>query len=265
MAVASFGVALAASGAGAPIRHLDALRRVATSCELAGVELLLVDGRPPPRTAGDALEPFSILAALAAETSSLALGALVAADERAPSILAKATSTLDVCSQGRAVLVLAPSRVPAALAADGGLLGECVAVAQAMLTEPSPTFAGRHVAVLGAWNEPRAFASPPPVAAVLAATAPEEAGRLVTGWRAPPAFVLAEDSGESRPSEVPVPGAASIPRVPVLRFAPPAPAQPGDGRRRGAFDGLVVRFDGPDAATPSALGRLREAASASGG
>lgn len=258
MAVASCGIALSATGTGEPTRHLDALCQAAASCERAGIEALLIDGRPRNGAAHEVLEPFTILGALAAATSSVSLGAVLAADERAPSVLAKATSTLDVCSHGRALLVLSP---PAGAVAGegGGLLGECVAVVQAMLTFPSPTLKGRHVAVHGAWNEPRGFSAPPPVAVALPVEAPGRTGDLVAEWRALPAFVLAE--GPSAAGPPPASGADRGPGVPVLRLVRGMPAC---GLRRGGFDGLVVRFDEPVEATPDALGRVAEAASKAG-
>lgn len=259
MAAASFGVAFAATGAGEPARHLDALRRAASACEAAGVELLLVDGRSRPERVVSALEPFSILAALAAETSALSLGALVAADERAPSILAKATSTLDVCSEGRAVLVLASPRLPAAATPQKGLLAECAAVARAMFEERAPTFEGSHVTVHAAWNEPRAFASPPPVAVALAVPTPEEAGRLVAEWSQPPDFVLVEATEETELSPFLGAGWGAFSGVPVLRLA--AFASQADDTRRGGFDGVVVRFDDPASATSDVLSRLGESTS----
>lgn len=262
MVAPRLGIALLSGTSGEVAPHLEAVLAAATRCEEAGIELLVLDGRPRPGGAGSwrRLDPFAALAAVAAETRILRLAALVGADERAPSLQAKATSTLDVLSHGRAVLVLAGPSPPGVPDEDLALLGECVEVVQAMLADPAPTIVGRHVAVHGAWNEPRAAGAPPAVGALLPGG---QDARIVASWPSAPAFVLAEvdtaaPSAPPRAQAVPE-GPATVVLAHVDADAP-AVVSPG----RGAPAGLVVALDDPVDVTSELLGTLVRAADRAG-
>jgi F420-dependent oxidoreductase-like protein len=112
------------------------------------------------------LEAYTLLAATAARTRSVSLGALsTGVTYRHPSFLAKIVTTLDVVSGGRAILGLG------AAWADGehhdyGIpfpdlrermdrLEEAVQVCRAMFQQESATFAGRHYSIENAVNNPR--------------------------------------------------------------------------------------------------------------
>lgn len=154
---------------------MASLLAAARTCEAGGVELLVLDGRG---ATGTRLDVFALLGAVASVTTSLIVAALAAADERAPSLFAKATATLDVCSSGRAALLLSPGggREPGAALAH---LGECLGVVSAMLAGEAPTVSGEQVAVERAWNEPRLAGHVPPLGAVLA-TGVEDTARLAS-------------------------------------------------------------------------------------
>jgi F420-dependent oxidoreductase-like protein len=114
------------------------------------------------------LECYSLLSALARETSTVRLSALVTGNTyRNPAILAKTVATLDVVSGGRAILGLG-----AAWNEDEHLgygidfppirermdrLDEALTIARAMFTQDRPSFAGRYYRI------ERALNSPPPI------------------------------------------------------------------------------------------------------
>lgn len=84
-------------------------RGLAVACERGGFDALLVADHP-----GTCAEPFVALAAAAAVTSELRLGPYVVnAGVRDPLELARATATLDLVSDGRAILGLGAGHTPA--------------------------------------------------------------------------------------------------------------------------------------------------------
>ena len=104
---------------------------------------------PPDRVP---YEAFSLLGALAVPTVAVHLGAVAEADQRrAPSILAKIVTGIDVISQGRGVLSLDGDRLNPA---DAERLGEALAVARAVLEDEHPTVEGRIYSVADAVNRP---------------------------------------------------------------------------------------------------------------
>jgi alkanesulfonate monooxygenase SsuD/methylene tetrahydromethanopterin reductase-like flavin-dependent oxidoreductase (luciferase family) len=227
MEVPSFGVLFFTTGRVEPRRHVTSLVSGALACEQAGFGLVLLDGRGGGRD--DRLDTFSLLGGLASKTSQIRLGALVAADERAPALLAKATSTLDVCSKGRAVLILAP---PIGLAGAEALevLEEAVAVVRAMFCCAAPSVEGRHITVAGAWNEPRAFAGPPPVGIALPARLRAKGAEALASWAVRPDFALVDLEAHApiedvakraspRAEHVPLWGCGPEPNLPALREA----------------------------------------------
>jgi len=111
-------------------------------------------------------EAYTVLGALAAVTSSATLFSLVSpVTMRAPGLLAKAVTTLDVISGGRAVLGVGAGWDVAEHEAYGiefpGLgerfdrLDEELAICRALFTEEQATVAGKFYALRDAWNSPR--------------------------------------------------------------------------------------------------------------
>lgn len=89
------------------------------------------------------LEPFTVACGLAARTSSVKLGVLVAVGDRNPAVVAKQATALDVLSHGRALLGLASE--------DPGRLEEAVQIIRAMFRDERPTVEGH---ITGAFNRP---------------------------------------------------------------------------------------------------------------
>ena len=113
-------------------------------------------------------EAYSMLAALAARTTRLRLGALVTGvTYRNPALLAKTVTTLDVISGGRAVLGLGASWQEDEYVAYGfgrelpgvkerlDRLEDALIICRAMFDEPSAHHAGTHHRVTDALNVPR--------------------------------------------------------------------------------------------------------------
>ncbi len=128
----------------------------ATAAEGAGIGSVWVSESGAGTTGPDApvvpYEAYSLLGALAVRTRLVHLGVVADRGERrAPSILAKIVTGVDVISHGRAVL---------SLDGDGGSdsdterLSEALAVCRAVLVEDHPTYAGRIYAVDDAVNRP---------------------------------------------------------------------------------------------------------------
>jgi alkanesulfonate monooxygenase SsuD/methylene tetrahydromethanopterin reductase-like flavin-dependent oxidoreductase (luciferase family) len=134
-----------------------------------------------------ALEAWTLLAALAAETTRIRLGVVVTSNRlRPPALLAKMAATVDQVSAGRLVFGIGAGghavSDPAGLAlvtrefgAYGidvvspgdavGALGEAVTIIRRLWTEEEPfDFAGRHYQLQGAIGEPKPVQRPgPPV------------------------------------------------------------------------------------------------------
>lgn len=99
-------------------------------------------------------EAYSLLGALAPKTRSIRLGAFPAGVVgRAPAVLAKVVTGLDVISHGRAILSVVSS--PESDGKDGDRLTEEIQVCRAVLDDDLPEFIGRHYRVQGAFNQPR--------------------------------------------------------------------------------------------------------------
>jgi alkanesulfonate monooxygenase SsuD/methylene tetrahydromethanopterin reductase-like flavin-dependent oxidoreductase (luciferase family) len=123
---------------------------------------------------GDVIEATTTLGALAAATSRIRLGTLVAsATYRHPAVFAKAMATLDRISAGRAIVGIGAGWQENEHASYGIELGsiteridrfdEYVAVVRSMLTEPLSTFEGRYFSVHDAPNDPRPVQAPLPI------------------------------------------------------------------------------------------------------
>jgi len=154
-----------------PERLFDRAAELAKAAEDSGFGLITVmdhfyqiQGVGPETD--EMLEAYSTLAALSQRTSKAMLGALVTGvTYRNPAVLAKAVTTLDVISDGRAVLGLGAAWnedehrgygiefPPVGQRMDR--LDEALAIARAMFTEERPTFEGRYYRVDRALNIPR--------------------------------------------------------------------------------------------------------------
>jgi len=144
---------------------------LAGAAEAAGFELLTVMdhfyqiGGVGPET-NAMLEANTVLGALAARTSRIHLGALVSGvTYRNPAFLAKAITTVDVISGGRAVLGLGAAWNEAEHIGYGfdfppigermDRLEEALTICRLMFTEDRPSFEGRHYRIERALNVPR--------------------------------------------------------------------------------------------------------------
>lgn len=154
-----------------PERLFERLVGIAQAAEEAGFSSVSVMDHfhqiaplGPPEN--EMLEGTSILAALAARTERVSLGLLVGGvTYRNPALLAKATTTLDVISGGRAVLGLGAAWFEAEHNAYGFAfpplkerferLEDALRIARAMFTQERATVAGTHHSVDGALNSPR--------------------------------------------------------------------------------------------------------------
>jgi F420-dependent oxidoreductase-like protein len=155
----------------APERLFDRIVEQARAAERAGFGLVTVMdhlNQIPgigPQT-DPMLEAWSVLSALARETSTVRLGTLVSGvTYRNPALLAKMATTLDVISGGRAVLGLGAAWFEGEHRAYGfdfppigermDRLDEALTIVRAMFTEDLPSFAGRHYRIDEALNVPR--------------------------------------------------------------------------------------------------------------
>ncbi len=159
--------------------HYDAMRAVALEAERLGFESVWYEDhfmwrddvypdKPSPR-----LECLLTLAALAAETRRVQLGALVVGvPYRNPALLAKMWTTLDVISHGRIVIGLGAAWHQQEFEAYGWPFGtvrermekleEALRIVDAMLTERPATFQGHHYSIDRALNDPPPVQRPRP-------------------------------------------------------------------------------------------------------
>ncbi len=147
---------------------------VARWAEDLGIESLWVYDHmqvdPPPEEA-PIFEPFAELAALAAETRRARLGHLVlAASYRNPGLTAKAISTIDVISGGRAILGIGAGWKEDEWRAYGygfppagerlEVLADQLEIITRMLGPGRATFEGAHAHVRDAIHEPKGLQQP---------------------------------------------------------------------------------------------------------
>ncbi len=125
---------------------------VAHAAELLELRSLWVTEPSGGDPEGPPYEAYSLLGALAVRTAQLRLGVGTRAlERRAPSILAKIVTGVDVISHGRAVLALgADGSDPG----DGGRLSEALTVCRLVLEDELPTFTGRCYSIDAAVNRP---------------------------------------------------------------------------------------------------------------
>jgi alkanesulfonate monooxygenase SsuD/methylene tetrahydromethanopterin reductase-like flavin-dependent oxidoreductase (luciferase family) len=123
---------------------------------------------------GDTLESLAVLSALAARTTTIRLGTLVAAATyRHPAVFAKAITALDRISGGRAIAGLGAGWQENEHASYGIRLGsiteridrfdEYVAIVRSLLTEGTTTFEGSYFSLHDAPCDPGPVQSPLPI------------------------------------------------------------------------------------------------------
>jgi alkanesulfonate monooxygenase SsuD/methylene tetrahydromethanopterin reductase-like flavin-dependent oxidoreductase (luciferase family) len=131
---------------------------LAAAAERAGFDSLWVSDSIPAEEAGthgDRLpyEAYSLLGALAVRTRSLSLGALPQqVDPRAPSVVAKIVTTIDVLSHGRSIITLGTGPSPGSVEVQR--LAEAIEVCRAVLNDADPEFVGSFYQLHGAANRP---------------------------------------------------------------------------------------------------------------
>ena len=154
-----------------PEQLFDRVVEQAKAAEIAGFDLVTVmdhlyqiagiGGPEEPM-----LEGWLTLAAIARETSRVRLGTLVTGvTYRNPALLAKEATTLDVISNGRAILGLGAAWNDVEHEGYGfefppvgermDRLDEALAIIKAMFTEDRPSFRGEHYRIERAFNVPR--------------------------------------------------------------------------------------------------------------
>src|SRR3954468_8921171 len=154
-----------------PAQLFDRVVDQAKAAESAGFGLVTVmDHLYQIRGVGEVEEPmmegWSVLAALARETSRVRLGTLVTGvTYRNPALLAKLATTLDVISGGRAIFGIGAAWNDVEHAGYGlefprvgermDRLTEALTIAKAMFTEERPSFEGRYYGIREALNVPR--------------------------------------------------------------------------------------------------------------
>jgi F420-dependent oxidoreductase-like protein len=154
-----------------PAQLFDRVVEQAVAAETAGFRLVTVmDHVYQIHGIGEVDEPmlegWSVLAALARETSRVQLGTLVTGvTYRNPALLAKQATTLDTISGGRALLGLGAAWNDVEHAGYGyefppvrermDRLEEALTIIRAMFTEERPSFQGTHYRIDQALNVPR--------------------------------------------------------------------------------------------------------------
>ena len=163
-----------------PERLFDRVVEQAKAAEAAGFEYVTVMDHlyqipGMGSTAEPMLEAWSVLAALARETSTVRLGTLVTGvTYRNPALLAKQVTTLDVISGGRAILGLGAAWNEEEHLGYGfefpplkermDRLEEALTIAKLMFTEERPSFKGKHYRIHEALDSPRPIqAGGPPI------------------------------------------------------------------------------------------------------
>lgn len=132
---------------------------LAQAAEEAGFDSLWVSDNihaldRPTTEVSRAHEAYSLLGALATRTRSIRLGAFPSVVAgRAPAVLAKIVTGLDVISHGRAVLSVVSSSESDG--EDGDRLTEEIRVCRAILDDELSEFSGRYYQIQGAINQPR--------------------------------------------------------------------------------------------------------------
>ena len=159
--------------------HFDTLAAVVQACEQAGLDSVwmpdhfMFPDEEHPEKEVPVMECFVVLAALAALTSRIRLGELVAGvPYRNPALLAKQCATLEVISHGRSIVGLGAAWHEPEFAAYGWpfppvrermeRLEEAVQIVDRLLTQRPASFAGKHYSVQNAYNDPLPVQKPRP-------------------------------------------------------------------------------------------------------
>jgi F420-dependent oxidoreductase-like protein len=163
---------------GGPTRIADTLGRLARSADSAGFSLIGVADHlwQGPHAGGPEqpmLECFTTLAALATHTENVRLAPIVAGVHlRAPALLAKTVTTLDVLSGGRAMLGIGTAWYEDEAHGMGigypsltdryGMLDEAVQICLRLWSGDETPFDGAHYQLGRPLNVPQALAAPRP-------------------------------------------------------------------------------------------------------
>jgi hypothetical protein len=192
MAGFEIGVALEGPIVGPAADVRERLGGLAHALVLLGASSLYLQvGSPrPPGEIEVALDAVVALGALSVK-GGLFLGMLVSTDRPpSPALLARYLSALDLCSDGRAEMVLTSE-----LARPRALV-EFHEVVRLMLSERAPSFTGETIRIAAAYNEPR---GPRPIPVGVWCRSPLELA-AVEASAYPPARVLAEDPALAGPA-----------------------------------------------------------------
>jgi len=154
----------------APDELFERVAAIASTAEASGFDAVMVMDHfyqlpliGPPEL--EMFEAYTLLGAVAARTERVLLGTLVTGvTYRNPTLLAKAVTTLDVVSRGRAYLGIGAAWFDLEHRALGfdfpplrtrmEMLEEAVQVCRAMFRSERPTFSGRHFRTEDAINSP---------------------------------------------------------------------------------------------------------------
>jgi F420-dependent oxidoreductase-like protein len=157
----------------------DSVLAVARACEDAGLDsvwmadhFMFPDPEHPEREV-PVMDAFVVLGALAAATSRIRLGQLVAGvPYRNPALVAKMCATLDVISHGRSLVGLGAAWHAGEFKGYGWpflpvrermeQLEEAVQIIDRMLTQRPASFAGKHYTIENAYNDPMPVQKPRP-------------------------------------------------------------------------------------------------------
>lgn len=162
--------------------YFDTMLAVVQACEQAGLDSVLMPdhfmflpGEPfwPDKEEIPQLECFVVLGAIAAKTSRIRIGQLVAGvPYRNPAMLAKMCTTLDVISHGRSIVGLGAAWHEPEFTSYGWpfppvsermeRLEEAVQIVDLMMTQRPASFTGKYYAIQDAYNEPMPVQKPRP-------------------------------------------------------------------------------------------------------